>query len=237
MDKDNYLRRLNRVEGQVRGLERMIEEDTYCVDVLHPDQQPSPARCRSISLGLLDEHVRHCVATPARGRRVRCHDLRGHHRGGTHRQELTARSVPARSGDGHLDPHAVLVVAGLVAADQVLAGLVERVGELTVGTRSTSTRRHRRGRRPCPSSPSAASAIPWRDLPGRLRRPRRPRDARRPRSANTNVTSSPAATSTSSGREGVVHHRDLDHGIRKPPRSALLVVAAGAPVTASWRRG
>jgi CsoR family transcriptional regulator, copper-sensing transcriptional repressor len=61
MDKDNYLRRLKRVEGQVRGLERMIEEDTYCVDVLTQISAVTSA-LRSISLGLLDEHVRHCVA-------------------------------------------------------------------------------------------------------------------------------------------------------------------------------
>ena len=61
MDKDNYLRRLKRVEGQVRGLERMIEEDTYCIDVLTQISAVTSA-LRSISLGLLDEHVRHCVA-------------------------------------------------------------------------------------------------------------------------------------------------------------------------------
>lgn len=61
MDKDNYLRRLKRVEGQVRGLERMIEEDKYCIDVLTQISAVTAA-LRSISLGLLDEHVRHCVA-------------------------------------------------------------------------------------------------------------------------------------------------------------------------------
>lgn len=61
MDKDNYLRRLKRVEGQVRGLQRMIDEDTYCIDVLTQISAVTSA-LRSISLGLLDEHVRHCVA-------------------------------------------------------------------------------------------------------------------------------------------------------------------------------
>jgi DNA-binding FrmR family transcriptional regulator len=62
MDKDNYRRRLKRVEGQVRGLERMIEEDQYCIDVLTQISAVTSA-LRSISLGLLDEHVRHCVAS------------------------------------------------------------------------------------------------------------------------------------------------------------------------------
>lgn len=61
MDKDSYVRRLRRIEGQVRGLERMIEEDTYCVDVLTQISAVTSA-LRSISLGLLDEHLRHCVA-------------------------------------------------------------------------------------------------------------------------------------------------------------------------------
>jgi DNA-binding FrmR family transcriptional regulator len=61
MEKDDYLRRLKRVEGQVRGIERMIEEDTYCIDVLTQISAATSA-LRSISLGLLDEHVRHCVA-------------------------------------------------------------------------------------------------------------------------------------------------------------------------------
>lgn len=61
MDKDSYVNRLRRIEGQVRGLERMIEEDTYCVDVLTQISAVTSA-LRSISLGLLDEHLRHCVA-------------------------------------------------------------------------------------------------------------------------------------------------------------------------------
>lgn len=61
MDKDDYTRRLKRIEGQVRGLERMIDEDTYCIDVLTQISAVTSA-LRSISLGLLDQHVRHCVA-------------------------------------------------------------------------------------------------------------------------------------------------------------------------------
>jgi DNA-binding FrmR family transcriptional regulator len=61
MQKDDYQRRLKRVEGQIRGLQRMIDEDEYCIDVL-TQISAATAALRSISLGLLDEHVRHCVA-------------------------------------------------------------------------------------------------------------------------------------------------------------------------------
>ena len=59
--KDDYLKRLRRIEGQVRGLQRMIEEDTYCIDVLTQVSAATKA-LQSVALGLLDEHVRHCVA-------------------------------------------------------------------------------------------------------------------------------------------------------------------------------
>ncbi len=60
-DKDNYVKRLRRIEGQVRGLARMIEEDQYCIDIL---TQVSAATkgLHSVSLALLDEHLKHCVA-------------------------------------------------------------------------------------------------------------------------------------------------------------------------------
>lgn len=58
--KDEYLTRLRRVEGQVRGLQRMIEEDQYCIDVLTQLSSVTKA-LQKVGLGLLDEHVRHCV--------------------------------------------------------------------------------------------------------------------------------------------------------------------------------
>ena len=64
--KDDYQARLRRIEGQVRGLQRMIDEDTYCVDVLTQISAVTKA-LQSVALGLLDEHVRHCV-THAEGR-------------------------------------------------------------------------------------------------------------------------------------------------------------------------
>lgn len=66
MDKGDYLKRLRRIEGQVRGLQRMIDEDTYCIDVL--TQIASVTRAlQGVAIGLLDEHVRHCVASAATG--------------------------------------------------------------------------------------------------------------------------------------------------------------------------
>jgi len=58
--KDDYLKRLRRVEGQIRGLQRMVEDDTYCIDVL--TQVAAATRAlQSVAIGMLDEHVRHCV--------------------------------------------------------------------------------------------------------------------------------------------------------------------------------
>ena len=62
--KDDYLKRLRRIEGQVRGLQRMVEEDTYCIDVLTQVSAVTKA-LQSVAVGLLDEHVRHCVVEAA----------------------------------------------------------------------------------------------------------------------------------------------------------------------------
>jgi len=58
--KDDLLVRLRRIEGQVRGLQRMVEEDTYCIDVL-TQVNSVVAALRAVGMGLLDDHVRHCV--------------------------------------------------------------------------------------------------------------------------------------------------------------------------------
>jgi CsoR family transcriptional regulator, copper-sensing transcriptional repressor len=60
IEKDDYIRRLRRIEGQVRGLQRLIAEDTYCVDVLTQISSVTKS-LQSVGLGLLDEHLRHCV--------------------------------------------------------------------------------------------------------------------------------------------------------------------------------
>lgn len=64
MNKDDYLKRLRRIEGQVRGLQRMIDEDKYCIDILTQISAASRA-LQSVSVRLLDEHVRHCVRQAA----------------------------------------------------------------------------------------------------------------------------------------------------------------------------
>jgi DNA-binding FrmR family transcriptional regulator len=62
--KDDHLRRLRRIEGQVRGLQRMVEEDKYCIDVLTQVSAATRA-LQSFSLGLLDEHLTGCVLDAA----------------------------------------------------------------------------------------------------------------------------------------------------------------------------
>jgi DNA-binding FrmR family transcriptional regulator len=58
--KEELLKRLARVEGQVRGVTRMVEEDRYCIDVL-TQIQAAEAALDKIALGLLDDHVRNCM--------------------------------------------------------------------------------------------------------------------------------------------------------------------------------
>ncbi len=64
LNKDDYLKRLARIEGQMRGLQRMVDKDTYCIDVLTQINSVSAA-LRGVAVGLLDEHVRHCVRDAA----------------------------------------------------------------------------------------------------------------------------------------------------------------------------
>ena len=59
-DKDAYLKRMRRIEGQVRGIARMIENDEYCIDVLTQVSAATKA-LEAVALGLLDEHLKHCV--------------------------------------------------------------------------------------------------------------------------------------------------------------------------------
>ena len=64
--KPDVLARLNRVEGQVRGLKRMVEEDTYCIDILTQISAATSA-LRKVAVGLLEDHISHCVAQGAAG--------------------------------------------------------------------------------------------------------------------------------------------------------------------------
>lgn len=62
--KDEHLKRLRRIEGQIRGLQRMVDEDVYCIDIL-TQVSASTKALQSFALQLLEEHLRHCVADAA----------------------------------------------------------------------------------------------------------------------------------------------------------------------------
>jgi DNA-binding FrmR family transcriptional regulator len=61
MDKDNLLGRLRRIEGQVRGVAQMVDDERYCIDILTQVAAITKA-LQSVSVGLFDDHLRHCVA-------------------------------------------------------------------------------------------------------------------------------------------------------------------------------
>jgi DNA-binding FrmR family transcriptional regulator len=62
--KDDYLKRLRRIEGQARGLQRMVEDEKYCIDILTQVSAMTKA-LQSVALGLLEEHMSHCVVQAA----------------------------------------------------------------------------------------------------------------------------------------------------------------------------
>jgi DNA-binding FrmR family transcriptional regulator len=72
--KEQLLKRLARVEGQVRGVTRMVEEDRYCIDVL-TQIQAGEAALHGVALGLLDDHVRHCMTGSAGERAEKADEL------------------------------------------------------------------------------------------------------------------------------------------------------------------
>ena len=63
-DKDRYLNRLKRIEGQARGISKMVDEEKYCIDILTQISALNSA-LKSVSLALLDDHLRHCVVSAA----------------------------------------------------------------------------------------------------------------------------------------------------------------------------
>jgi DNA-binding FrmR family transcriptional regulator len=63
--RDDHLKRLRRIEGQVRGIAKMVEDDKYCIDVLTQVSAATRA-LQSVALGLLDEHMAHCLVNAAR---------------------------------------------------------------------------------------------------------------------------------------------------------------------------
>jgi DNA-binding FrmR family transcriptional regulator len=74
--KEQLLKRLARIEGQVRGVSRMVEEDRYCIDVL-TQIQASEAALQGVALGLLDDHVRNCMNVDAEERSLKTDELMG----------------------------------------------------------------------------------------------------------------------------------------------------------------
>lgn len=64
-DKDAYLKRLRRIEGQVRGIARMVEDDKYCIDILTQVAAINKA-LHAVSLGLVQDHMSHCIVDAAR---------------------------------------------------------------------------------------------------------------------------------------------------------------------------
>ena len=64
-DKDSHLTRLRRIEGQVRGLQRMVEDEKYCIDILTQISALKSA-LEAVAVGLLDDHLKHCVVDAAR---------------------------------------------------------------------------------------------------------------------------------------------------------------------------
>jgi len=64
-EKDDYLRRLKRIEGQVRGIARMVDEDVYCIDILTQVSAVTRA-LQVVSIGLVEDHIGHCVVDAAR---------------------------------------------------------------------------------------------------------------------------------------------------------------------------
>jgi DNA-binding FrmR family transcriptional regulator len=63
--KDDQLKRLRRIEGQIRGLQRMVDTDTYCIDVLTQVSAATRA-LQSVAIGLLEEHMAHCMVEAAK---------------------------------------------------------------------------------------------------------------------------------------------------------------------------
>ena len=109
-NKADYLKRLRRIEGQVRGLQRMVEEDMYCIDILTQVSAVTKA-LQAVALGLLEDHLGHCVrATPPRDAAAAEADekvARGlrRHRPLVRPDPTTARRADIEQTDEHLHRH------------------------------------------------------------------------------------------------------------------------------------
>ena len=65
-EKDRYLARLKRIEGQARGIHRMVDEEQYCIDILTQISAMTSA-LQNVAIGLLEDHLKHCVVDAAKG--------------------------------------------------------------------------------------------------------------------------------------------------------------------------
>jgi DNA-binding FrmR family transcriptional regulator len=74
--RDQLVKRLARIEGQIRGIARMVEEERYCIDVL-TQIQATEAALSGVALGLLDDHVRHCMDVGPAERAEKADELMG----------------------------------------------------------------------------------------------------------------------------------------------------------------
>ena len=153
-DKDDYLKRLRRIEGQARGLQRMVEEEKYCIDILTQVSAVTKA-LQSVALGLLDEHMAHCVVDAARRGRPRGRTPRS----GRRPTRSPASSVPDRHRrtENPMSETRTFTVTGMTCAHCV-ASVTEEVQEiagvedvdvvLETGTPHRHRARRRRRRRP-----------------------------------------------------------------------------------------
>ena len=92
MNKKDLQDRLRRIEGQVRGLQRMVEEDTYCIDILTQLNSVNAA-LKAVGMGLLDAHVRHCVRESIEQGRGRREGRRADGGGGTAGGQVTGEGI------------------------------------------------------------------------------------------------------------------------------------------------
>ncbi len=100
--KADYLKRLRRIEGQVRGLQRMVDEDVYCIDILTQVSAVKSA-LQSVSVGLVEDHLGHCVQDAVAGaatwRRRRSRPRRGEGRRGERRHHPPAQELTPTTQD------------------------------------------------------------------------------------------------------------------------------------------
>ena len=130
-DKDAYLKRLRRIEGQVRGLQRMVEEEKYCIDILTQVSAMTKA-LQAVSLGLLEEHMNHCVVDAARAGDAEALDAL--------RIVGESLGVGIANAINTFDPDLVVVGGGVSTAGELLLGpardAAQRFVVRGVGTRT-----------------------------------------------------------------------------------------------------